>query len=154
MFGSATKSWWTLWPSPWCSPSWTWQPLPTTKSSWRNVFMQWINVSGFQAYCKCGRPVISLVFNNIELFKRSLCGRRASTILSLHFPFLRLLYKSLWFQLFIVSLSLNTFLCSHVFDWLGFSVSSTLSPSNTLFQIPLCSKYRIMPKSSTWECSL
>ena len=47
-----------------------------------------------------------------------------STILSLHFPFLRLLYKSLWFQLIIVSLSLNTFLCSHVFDWIGFSVSS------------------------------
>ena len=32
---------------------------------------------------------ISLVFNNIELLKRSLCGRRASTILSLHFPFLQ-----------------------------------------------------------------
>ena len=31
---------------------------------------------------------ISLVFNNIKLFKRSLCGRRASTILALHFPFL------------------------------------------------------------------
>ena len=38
---------------------------------------------------------ISLVFNNIELLKRSLCGRRAWTVLSLHFPFLRLKYKSL-----------------------------------------------------------
>ena len=37
---------------------------------------------------------ISLVFNNFELLKRSLCGRRASTILSLHSPFLQqLVYK-------------------------------------------------------------
>ena len=43
------------------------------------------------------------------------------------FPFLTILYKSQCYLSHIVSLSLNTFLISHVFDWLGFSVLSMYS---------------------------
>ena len=41
ILGSATKSWWMLWPSPWCSPSWTWRPCPPPRC---------LNVSEFNSH--------------------------------------------------------------------------------------------------------